>query len=88
MLGPGKSILYGKWLMLLMNAVAAFFLLHYFELNNPLFYAALLLPVIIVFLLYHQFSPMKDETTFIIRYDGMMIVKALLLIFALLIYSK
>ncbi|MFZ1532617.1 MAG: hypothetical protein WAT14_00540 [Chitinophagaceae bacterium] len=87
-LGPGKSILYGKWLMLLMNAAAAFFLLHYFELNNPLFYAALLLPVIIVFLLYHQFSPMKDETTFIIRYDGMMIVKALLLIFALLIYSK
>ncbi|MFZ1259279.1 MAG: hypothetical protein WAQ93_02315, partial [Chitinophagaceae bacterium] len=37
-LGPGKSLLYGKWLMMLINAATAFLLVHFFELNNPLFY--------------------------------------------------
>ncbi len=87
LLGPVKSILYGKWVMLLLNAAAAFLLLRFFELNNPVFFAALLTPVIITFLLYQQFSPMKDETVFVIRHDGLMIVKAMLLIFALLILS-
>ena len=82
------AVVLGPGLMMLINAATAFLLVHFFELNNPLFYIALLFPVIIVFLLYHRFSPMKDETAFVIRHDGMMIVKALLLIFALLIYSK
>lgn len=84
LIGPLKSLRYGKWLMTFLNIVAAFLLLYYFELLNPVYFAALLLPVILLFLLYHRFSASKNEAIFVIRYDGLMIVKALLLIFALL----
>lgn len=88
LIGPAKSLLYGKWLMTFLNLVTSFFLLYCFELNSPVYYAALFIPVILLFILYQRFSPMKDEAVFAIRYDGLMIVKALLLIFALRIFSS
>ena len=88
LLGPAKSLRYGKWVMLLCNGAAAFLLLYFFELRSLTFYAALFIPVILVFILYQRFSAMKDESIFVIRHDGLMIVKALLLIFALLTCSS
>lgn len=88
LIGPAKSLQYGKWLISVFNIITAFLLLYFFELNYPAAYAALLAPVILLFILYHRFSPMKNEAIFAIRYDGLMIVKALLLIFALQICSS
>ncbi len=85
--GPEKSLRYGKWLTLFINAVLALLLLYYFKLNQPVFYIALLLPVVLVFWLYHRFTVSKEEALFVLQHDGMMIVKALLLIFALLTRS-
>lgn len=84
LLGPGKSLQYGKWIMLPANALSAALLLYCFKLNQPVYYAALLIPVILLFLLYQRFPNRKDEAAFVIRNDGLMIVKALLLIFAVL----
>ena len=84
LIGPVKSLRYGKWLMIILNILSALLLLYYFELLNPVYIAALLLPVLLLFLLFHRFSALKDEAIFVIRYDGLMIVKALLLIFAVL----
>jgi 4-hydroxybenzoate polyprenyltransferase len=82
LLGPGKSLQYGKWIMSLANAITAVLLLNFFKLNQPVYYAALLIPVILLYLLYQRFSARKDEAAFVIRNDGLMIIKALLLIFA------
>jgi 4-hydroxybenzoate polyprenyltransferase len=88
LLGPGKSIQYGKWIMCLANAGTAALLLYIFHMNHPVYYAALLLPVVLLFLLYQRFTSQKDELAFVIRNDGLMIVKALLLIFAVLTTSS
>ena len=85
LIGPLKSLRYGKWLMTVLNVATAFLLLYYFKLFKPVYIVALSLPVVLLFLLYQRFSALKDEAIFAIRYDGLMIVKALLLIFALLI---
>ena len=84
LIGPVKSLRYGKWVMTVLNVAAAFLLWYYFELLHPIYFAALLLPVVLLFLLFHRFLALKDEALFVIRYDGLMIVKALLLIFAVL----
>ena len=88
LLGPKKSLTYGKWIMPVANAATAFLLMYYLHLFHPAYYAALLIPVILIFLLYQRFSGRKDEAAFVIRNDGLMIVKALLLIFAVLTTSK
>ena len=88
LLGPRKSLHYGKWIMSLANASTATLLLYYFKLNHPVYYAATLIPVIGLFLLYQNFSAPKGEAAFVILNDGMMIVKALLLIFAILTTSS
>lgn len=88
LLGPHKSLQYGKWVMLLMNIVMVFLLIYFFTLNQPVFFAVLLIPVVLLFLLYQYFSPRQDEVIFAIRNDGLMIVKALLLIFAILTVSS
>ncbi|MEQ1677912.1 MAG: UbiA family prenyltransferase [Chitinophagaceae bacterium] len=85
--GPEKSLRYGKWFTLFINSVMAVLLLCYFKLNQPVFFIALLLPVVLVFWLYHRFMASKEEALFVLQHDGMMIVKALLLIFALLTRS-
>lgn len=86
LLGPAKSLQYGKRLMIPLNIVSAIFLLYQFRLEQPVFYIAILTPVLLLFFLYHRFASIKDEAIFVIRHDGLMIVKALLLIFAVLIF--
>lgn len=88
LLGPAKTLRFGKWIMLLLNVVAAFLLLYFFELQSPGFYAALLIPLLLLFTLYDKFTHVKDEAIFVIQHDGLMILKALLLIFALLTCSS
>jgi 4-hydroxybenzoate polyprenyltransferase len=83
--GPAKSLAYSKWITGLINMIAALLLLYFFNLEQPVFYIAVLLPPLLVFLLHQRFDPAMDEAVFIFRYDGMMIVQALLLIFAVLI---
>jgi 4-hydroxybenzoate polyprenyltransferase len=87
LLGPQKSIQYGKWIMIFANTLTVILLLYFFNLNHPIYFAALIVPDILLFLLYHRFSAKTDEVVFAIRHDGLMIIKALLLIFAVLTIS-
>ncbi len=82
--GPAKSLNQGKWLMALTNITSSIFLLQIFPSRGPLFIIAVFVPVVLLFLLYHRFKANRDEAAFVIRHDGLMIVKALLLIFAVL----
>jgi 4-hydroxybenzoate polyprenyltransferase len=86
--GVQKTLQYGKWLMTVANLLTGLLLIHYFRLSHPLYVAAVLTPVIILFLLYHYFYTGSDEASFAIRYDGLMILKALLLIFAVVILKS
>ncbi|MBL0272898.1 MAG: UbiA family prenyltransferase [Chitinophagaceae bacterium] len=88
LMGPAKSLRYGKIVMPLLSFISALWLLFTMGINKPVFYAAFFIPILLLFLLYYRFSHMKDEAAFVIRYDGLMIVKALLLIFAFLIGSS
>lgn len=85
MLGPEKTLARGKWLFLLLNTIFAILLLAVFNLYHPLFYMAVTIPVALVFLQFHCFKTGTNEADFVLRTDGLMIVQALLLIFALLI---
>lgn len=85
MLGPVKTLAKAKWLFLLLNTIFAILLLVVFTLNHPLFYMAVFIPVALVFLRFHNFKTGTNEADFVLRTDGLMIVQALLLIFALLI---
>ncbi len=84
-LGPQKSLQYGKWIMPIVNTVITSLLLWYFDLKNLACYAASLIPIILLFFLYQYYSPMKSTAFFVVRNDGLMLTKALLLIFALLL---
>jgi 4-hydroxybenzoate polyprenyltransferase len=88
MAGPAKTLQYGKWILTIINISASILLVHYFQLTHPLYYTAILLPVVLLFFLYHFFKPATDEAAFAIRYDGLMILKAMLLIFAVLILQS
>lgn len=87
LLGPERTLQQGKWLMLIINSTTSLLLLTLFDLHHPAFYAATLIPVLLLFLLFHRFTSAGEEAFFVVRNDGLMIVKALLLIFALLIFS-
>ena len=82
-LGQTLSLSFGKWAMTILNIFFAFLLLWCFELQDPAHYVAAFIPVVLLFFLYHRFSPMRNEAAFVLRNDGLMLVKALLLIFAL-----
>jgi 4-hydroxybenzoate polyprenyltransferase len=86
LLGPERSLRQGKWLALLLNSFSSLWFIDYFHMHSIPFYIAIFIPVGLLFYSYYRFYPAKDEAIFIIRYDGLMIVKALLLIFALLIF--
>ena len=88
MLGPEKSLQTGKWVVLLLNIVSSVLLFYYFNLDRIAYISALLIPVILLFVLYQAFSTSKNEIDFVIRHDGLMILKALLLIFAVLTLSS
>ncbi len=85
--GPDKSLQKGKWVVLTLNTATSITLWYYLNMQEIAYIIALLIPVSLLFLLYHRFSKQSDETGFVIRYDGLMILKALLLIFAVLIFS-
>jgi 4-hydroxybenzoate polyprenyltransferase len=87
MLGPEKTLARGKWLFFLLNTIFAILLLAVFTLYYPLFYIAVSIPVALVFLQFRYFKTGTNEADFVLRTDGLMIVQALLLIFALLITS-
>jgi 4-hydroxybenzoate polyprenyltransferase len=88
MIGPEKSLALGKILMPLINIAAAALLVHAFSLYAPLTILAIAVPIFLLWFLYYRFYASKDEANFVVRHDGLMIVKALLLIFALLFYSR
>ncbi|MBI5858647.1 MAG: UbiA family prenyltransferase [Sphingobacteriales bacterium] len=88
MAGPEKTLQYGKWIMTALNSITAWLLLYYFQLSHPVYIASVFLPVLLLFLLYHFFHSGEDKASFALRYDGLMILKALLLIFAALSLSS
>jgi 4-hydroxybenzoate polyprenyltransferase len=87
LLGPARTLRSGKWLVLIVNTITAIWLTGYFHLYSIQGYVAVFIPVLLLFWSYHRFSSLTDEAIFVLRYDGLMIVKALLLIFALLTSS-
>jgi 1,4-dihydroxy-2-naphthoate octaprenyltransferase len=87
LLGPHRSLLVGKWLSFSSNILSGVLVIYFFDLYSPAYYAAVMLPAILLFLSFHSFSFSTEEAPFVIRYDGLMIIKALLLIFAVAISS-
>lgn len=87
LLGPERTLRQGKRLTLLLNLAMAILLLYTFPLRHMSFYIAILIPAGLLYYFYDRFIPAKEEAFFVLRHDGLMIVKALLLIFALLIFS-
>lgn len=86
-LGPAKSLSTGKWLTISTGLISSGWLIHQFNLYRPAFYAALAFPVILLFLSFSNPYKSNNEAVIVLRYDGLMIVKAMLLIFAVAISS-
>lgn len=84
LLGPAQTLQKGKRLTLLLNTACTIWLITSFGLYAPVYYLALGIPVVLVYLSFQYFRSPEEEAFFVLRYDGLMIVKALLLIFALL----
>jgi 4-hydroxybenzoate polyprenyltransferase len=84
-MGTQKILQLGARFTLLFNLISAVWLALTFRLYNPLYWLALLAPVLLLYLSFIYFKNTTDKAAFALRYDGMMIVKSLLLIFALLI---
>ncbi len=83
-LGQSASLVYGKWFMTSLNIIITFILLKYFHLQNIIYYVATFIPIILLFFHFQRFSSQKNIAMFILKNDGLMIIKALLLIFAML----
>jgi 4-hydroxybenzoate polyprenyltransferase len=81
-LGIKKILRYGKWLMIFLNLVTALLVCSYFNLHLAYQYFAVIVPVLLLFLLFHYFRFGRNEIQFLALHDGLMPVKALLLIFA------
>lgn len=80
--GPAKTLHYCKWVMLLLNTVAALWLIMQMaDIHWPV-NIALAIPIMVLWWLYHFFRQGNTEADFYLRHDGLMLVKALLLIFA------
>jgi 4-hydroxybenzoate polyprenyltransferase len=80
--GPQKILFYGKGLMLFINIITGLLVCRYFNLYFTLQYIAVIIPVLFLFLLFHFFRFSRNEIEFSILHDGLIPVKALLLIFA------
>jgi len=83
MAGPAATLKTGKWIFIVLIAITGSLLLHSFQMLNIYGCAAILIPLFLVFLLFQRFKPGMDSGLFVFLHDGMMIVQALLLIFAL-----
>lgn len=80
--GPQKILFYGKGLMIFINIITGLLVCRYFNLHFTLQYIAVIIPVLFLFLLFHFFRFSRNEIEFSILHDGLIPVKALLLIFA------
>lgn len=87
LLGPSKSLYWGKWISSGINILTGLSLIYFYGLHQPPFYAAIILPSLLLFFSFHNFKFSTEEAPFVLRYDGLMIIKALLLIFAVAISS-
>ena len=85
-LGEKKSLKTGAWLMLIINLILALILLSGLELNHWSFYIASFIPVILLLLLFLRFKPSENIADFVLKHDGLMMIKSLLLILAILIF--
>ena len=80
--GTNNILVYGKWLIVVLNLITALLVCRYFNLDSGFQYFAVLAPVLLLFLLFHYFRFSRNEIEFLVLHDGLMPVKALLLIFA------
>jgi 1,4-dihydroxy-2-naphthoate octaprenyltransferase len=83
-LSPQIILTKGKWLICLLNVITGILLIQTFHFNSPIQYAAVLIPAILLYLLFQFFRPERSEMQFVYLHDGLMPVKALLLIFAVI----
>jgi 4-hydroxybenzoate polyprenyltransferase len=81
--GKAFSLRMGKWFFSLLNLATGLLLLKSFEWTHWLLYAAVLIPVLLIFLSYHTLKENTGKEFFTLKYDGLMLIKAGLLIFAL-----
>lgn len=86
-MGPSKSLNWGKWIATGINLMAGLLLIYFFGLHQPAFFAAILLPSLLLFFSFHNYKFSTEEAPFVLRHDGLMIIKSLLLIFAVAISS-
>ena len=86
--GKDKSLNIGKWLFLFLNLSASVFFILSFEITSALYILAVFIPCAAVYLLYKRFDSAETESSFVLRHDGLMIIKVLLLIFATVISKK
>jgi 4-hydroxybenzoate polyprenyltransferase len=86
-LGPYKSLRWGKWMATGINIATGLFLIYSFGLHQPGFFAAIILPALLLFFYYHHYNFYEEEASFVLHHDGLMIFKVLLLIFAIAISS-
>jgi 4-hydroxybenzoate polyprenyltransferase len=85
--GAKISLRYGKWLAVLANGSASFLFINYFNLHQPITIICLYIPVLVLYYLYNRFKVSADDAMFTLCYDGMMVLKAALLIFAFTFYN-
>jgi 4-hydroxybenzoate polyprenyltransferase len=81
--GKTFSLKTGKWFFGLLNLATGLLLLKSFEWTHWLLYAAVLLPALLIFISYHTLQENTRKEIFTLKYDGLMLIKAGLLIFAL-----
>ncbi len=86
-LGPEQSLRRGKWLMILLNSASLAWVLYGFGLLQPAPIAASVLFLLILFRAFDRFRPDPLESRFVMRYDGLMLIQALLLIFAISLFK-
>jgi hypothetical protein len=81
--GKAFSLRTGKWFFSLLNLAAGLILLKSFEWTHWLLYTAVLIPVALIFIAYYTLQENTVKEIFTLKYDGLMLIKAGLLIFAL-----
>lgn len=83
--GTASVLNYGKWIAVILNLVAATVFLIVYPHGWVLIATGILITLYLLWRLFHYFVWRSTVANFAIRYDGLMIIKAALLIFAKLI---
>jgi 4-hydroxybenzoate polyprenyltransferase len=85
--GKQSILYYGKWMLLFFNSICTWLLVWQLGYTNIMIVTAFFIPVLLVWLLFHYFHRSTNTAAFVLINDGMMVIKAVLLIFALYIFS-